>query len=355
MTIETKNMLALDIKIDDLAVHFGDNIALKDIHLDIKAGTFFTLLGPSGCGKTTLLRSIAGFNPATKGNIFFNNKNITSIPAWDRNIGFVFQNYALWPNKTIFDNISYGLKLRKFSTDEINKRAKDILDIVHLNNVQKKYPAELSGGMQQRVALARALVIDPPLLLLDEPLSNLDAKLRISLRKEIRQIQQELGITAIYVTHDQEEALDISNSIAVMSKGNIEQIGSAQEIYENPQSSFVANFIGNANFIEGKKISENEFQLKNQQVIHAKLSQPNNQDNPKYAFIRPENIQISAQEEPQSIKAEIIDKRYYGNRSQYNIRIYNDIIVTLESSAHFSTGETLWVLFKSFILFNDKP
>lgn len=137
MTIETKNMLALDIKIDDLAVHFGDNIALKDIHLDIKAGTFFTLLGPSGCGKTTLLRSIAGFNPATKGNIFFNNKNITSIPAWDRNIGFVFQNYALWPNKTIFDNISYGLKLRKFSTDEINKRAKDILDIVHLNNVQK--------------------------------------------------------------------------------------------------------------------------------------------------------------------------------------------------------------------------
>ncbi len=354
MAQKENNILALNIKVDDLAIHFGDNIALNNVNLDIKAGTFFTLLGPSGCGKTTLLRSIAGFTPATKGSIFFNDKNITSIPAWERNIGFVFQNYALWPNKTIFNNIAYGLKLRKFSKEEIKKRTEAILDIVHLKKVEKKYPSELSGGMQQRVALARALVINPPLLLLDEPLSNLDAKLRITLRKEIRQIQQKLGITAIYVTHDQEEALDISDSIAVMSKGRIEQVGGAREIYENPKSSFVANFIGNANFMEGKKISENQFQLKNQQIIHSQLYQPKQQENPQYAFVRPENIQIVSQKEAQSIKAIITDKRYYGNISHYNLCIYDDIFLTMESQSDFSVGETLWISFENLILFNDK-
>ncbi len=345
---------ALNIKVEDLAIHFGDNIALNDVSLNIEAGTFFTLLGPSGCGKTTLLRSIAGFTPATKGSIYFNGKNVTAIPAWERNIGFVFQNYALWPNKTIFDNVSYGLKLRKLPKEEVKERTTEILNAVHLKHVEKKYPSELSGGMQQRVALARALVINPPLLLLDEPLSNLDAKLRITLRKEIRQVQQELGITAIYVTHDQEEALDISDSIAVMSKGNIEQIGTAREIYENPKSSFVANFIGNANFVVGKQISENAFQLANQQIIYSKIDQAEDQEAPLYAFIRPENI-LAAQEGSHSTKALVTDKRYYGNITHYTICICDDVFLTMESTQDLSLGEELWVSFKNLILFKDKP
>ncbi len=354
MTITPKKINALNIKVEDFAIHFGDNIALNDISLNIEAGTFFTLLGPSGCGKTTLLRAIAGFTPATKGNIFFNDQNITAIPAWERNIGFVFQNYALWPNKTIFDNVAYGLKLRKLSKDEIYEQTTEILDAVHLKHVEKKYPSELSGGMQQRVALARALVINPPLLLLDEPLSNLDAKLRITLRKEIRQVQQELGITAIYVTHDQEEALDISDSIAVMSKGNIEQIGTAWEIYENPKSSFVANFIGNANFIEGKQISEHEFQLANRQIIYSQIAQPEGQDNPLYAFIRPENILLS-EEGLHVTKAHVTDKRYYGNITHYTICIGDDVNLTMENTHDLAVGQEIWIAFKNLILFNDKP
>ena len=228
---------SLDVKINNLKVQFNDFVALNNINVNIKAGEFFTLLGPSGCGKTTLLRSIAGFNKISNGNILIAGKNINILQPWERNLGFVFQNYALWPTMTVFENISYGLKVRKLPKDKIKSKVLDIMSLVKLEDYANAYPSALSGGMQQRTALARALVIDPPILLLDEPLSNLDAKLRIFLRNEIRQIQKRLSITTIYVTHDQEEALDISDTIAVMNKGEIIQVGYPSQIYKDPNSN----------------------------------------------------------------------------------------------------------------------
>ena len=252
---------SFDVKITNLKVQFDDFVALNNINVNIKAGEFFTLLGPSGCGKTTLLRSIAGFNKISNGNILIGGKNISILQPWERNLGFVFQNYALWPTMTVFENISYGLKVRKLPKDKIISKVLDIMRLVKLEDYANAYPSSLSGGMQQRTALARALVIDPPILLLDEPLSNLDAKLRILLRNEIRQIQKRLSITALYVTHDQEEALDISDTIAVMNEGEIIQVGYPRQIYKDPNSSFVADFLGKANFIKGKALSKNEFKI----------------------------------------------------------------------------------------------
>jgi iron(III) transport system ATP-binding protein len=230
---------------------FGTKTALDDVSLDIAPGEFFTLLGPSGCGKTTLLRAIAGFNDLSGGEILFDGKDVVSLEAWKRGIGFVFQNYALWPNKTVFENVAYGLHIRKASDATIRQKVAEVLAMVRLVDVEKRYPGEMSGGMQQRIAIARALVVDPPILLLDEPLSNLDAKLRVSLRRDIREIQKRLGLTAVYVTHDQEEALEISDRIAVMSHGRLEQVGTPEDIYERPERTFVADFVGAANLIKG--------------------------------------------------------------------------------------------------------
>ncbi|WP_427928000.1 ABC transporter ATP-binding protein [Agrobacterium cavarae] len=240
-----------EVVIDAVSKTFGNHAVLKDISLTIKPGEFFTLLGPSGCGKTTLLRAIAGFHPIDGGKILFNGQNVTSLAAWDRNIGFVFQNYALWPNQTVFDNVAYGLKLRKVSKGEVAERVRAALAQVELHGVEKRFPAEMSGGMQQRIALARALVINPPLLLMDEPMSNLDARLRVSLRHELRSLQKRLGLTAIYVTHDQEEALEMSDRIAVMQNGIVQQLADPETIYLRPANRFVAEFVGSASFLEG--------------------------------------------------------------------------------------------------------
>jgi iron(III) transport system ATP-binding protein len=239
------------ISIRHATKQFGTKKALDDVSLDIAPGEFFTLLGPSGCGKTTLLRAIAGFNDLTGGEILFDGRDVVSLEAWKRGIGFVFQNYALWPNKTVFENVAYGLRIRKESDATIKQKVAEVLAMVRLVDVEKRYPGEMSGGMQQRIAIARALVVDPPILLLDEPLSNLDAKLRVSLRRDIREIQKRLGLTAVYVTHDQEEALEISDRIAVMSQGRLEQVGTPEDIYERPECTFVADFIGAANLMKG--------------------------------------------------------------------------------------------------------
>ena len=229
-----------------------DFYAVKDTSLNIEPGSFVTLLGPSGCGKTTTLRMIAGFESPDEGEIYLGEQAINALTPNKRDTAMVFQSYALLPHYNVFDNVAYGLKLRKVPKDEIQKRVMKILDLVELTGMEGRMTNQLSGGQQQRVALARALVIEPSVLLFDEPLSNLDAKLRVSMRTEIRRIQQEVGITAIYVTHDQSEAMALSDNIIIMNKGVVAQMGSPQDIYYHPNSEFVADFIGEANFLKGR-------------------------------------------------------------------------------------------------------
>jgi len=239
----------MGVNIKDITKKYDDFVAVDRADLDIKRGEFFTLLGPSGCGKTTLLRMIAGFNEITSGDVIISGNKINDTPAHKRNIGMVFQNYAIFPHMSVFENVAYGLKARKVSKTEIKERVLNALDMVEMRDQATKEPSELSGGQQQRVALARAIVIHPEILLMDEPLSNLDAKLRVKMRSTIKKLQTSLNITTIYVTHDQEEALAVSDRIAVMYKGTVQQIGTPEEIYSFPANAFVANFIGTSNFI----------------------------------------------------------------------------------------------------------
>ncbi|HSG44071.1 MAG TPA: ABC transporter ATP-binding protein [Anaerolineales bacterium] len=251
------------LELTHIQKNFGSFVAVEDFNLTVNEAEFISFLGPSGCGKTTTLRMIAGFELPTSGTIKLNNNDLTFIPPNERNVGMVFQSYALFPNMTVAQNIGYGLKVRKEAKDVIAQRVDNMLELIHLERITQKtthgsgtveyrnrYPYQLSGGQQQRVALARALAIQPDILLLDEPLSALDAKIRVELRQEIRRIQQKLGITTIYVTHDQEEALSLSDRIVVMSQGKIEQIGNPFEIYNFPKTRFVANFVGSLNTAE---------------------------------------------------------------------------------------------------------
>ena len=243
------------IKLSGIDKTFPGVKALDNINLEISSGEFFTLLGPSGCGKTTLLRTIAGFYRQDRGQVSINEKVIDNIPAHLRDTGMVFQNYAVFPHMTVFENVAFGLRNRKVSPAEIKKRVAKSLEMARLSGYEGRTPDQLSGGQQQRVGLARAMVIEPQVLLMDEPLSNLDAKLRVEMREEIRDIQRELGITTVYVTHDQEEALVISDRIAVMDAGVIQQVGPAWEIYKQPVNTFVASFVGHMNFLEGEIVS----------------------------------------------------------------------------------------------------
>ncbi|MBH5320699.1 ABC transporter ATP-binding protein [Paenibacillus sp. GSMTC-2017] len=248
--------------------------AVADVNLTIKEGEFATLLGPSGCGKTTMLRMIAGFEEITEGTILFGEDPVNDLPPNKRDCTMVFQSYALFPHLNVFDNVAYGLKLKKMSKTEIASKVDEVLNVMNLGEHTFRMPNQLSGGQQQRVALARALVMEPSVLLFDEPLSNLDAKLRLLMRDEIRRIQKMIGITAIYVTHDQGEALSMSDKIIVMNKGHVEQIGTAQEIYQKPRTKFVADFIGTATFLEGTVISlqGDTFQVKTEASIFSTKS-----------------------------------------------------------------------------------
>ena len=238
-----------EVIIKNAVKRYGDFTALHGVSLNIEKGEFFTLLGPSGCGKTTLLRMIAGFNSIEGGDFYFGENRINDAPAHKRDIGMVFQNYAIFPHLTVEENVAYGLKARKVDKKEIDRRVKEALELVQIAPLATRKPSELSGGQQQRVALARAFVIEPSVLLMDEPLSNLDAKLRVQMRSIIKKLQRRLGITTIYVTHDQEEALAISDRIAVMNQGRVMQVGTPSEIYAKPENPFVAGFIGVSNFL----------------------------------------------------------------------------------------------------------
>jgi iron(III) transport system ATP-binding protein len=312
---------------------FGDVKAVDDIDLQVKDGELFFLLGPSGCGKTTTLRVIAGFYKPERGRVYFDDRLINDIPPYRRNVGMVFQNYALWPHMTAYDNVIYGLKVRKIPVSERVRRAREALDIVQMREFATRYPNQLSGGQQQRIALARAIVTEPDVLLLDEPLSNLDAKLRIETRHEIKRIQRELGTTSIYVTHDQEEALSMADNIAIMNEGRIAQIGSPRDIYSKPSNSFVAGFIGETNFIEGevRSIREEEglltIRVSSGDEVLAKVPYERFTVGQKVlCSVRPENIRLM--EIPPSLsggqayEAEILHMTYYGVIEHYVVRSF---------------------------------
>jgi iron(III) transport system ATP-binding protein len=246
------------IDIRNVNLSYGSNHVLKSINLSIQPGEFFAFLGPSGCGKTTLLRLIAGFNQADSGEVLLGGDNIARLPPWQRDVGMVFQSYALWPHMTVARNVAFGLEERRLPKAEIAAKVQAALSLVGLDGLADRYPSQLSGGQQQRVAVARTVVIEPKVLLLDEPLSNLDAKMRVQVRRELRELQQRLGLTTIFVTHDQEEANSICDRIAVMNDGIVQQVGTPMDLYERPVNLFVANFLGTANIVDGVISGEGE-------------------------------------------------------------------------------------------------
>lgn len=327
----------MHIDIDNVTKRFGSLEAVSHVMLSIQEGELFTLLGPSGCGKSTLLRLIAGFFRPDEGEIRFDGQRMNDVPPNERGIGMVFQNFALWPHMTAFENVAYGLKLRKVDRAAIADRVKIVFDNVRLAGLGDRYPGQLSGGQQQRVALARALVLNPKILLLDEPLSNLDAKVRVQVRQEIRKLQKELGITTLYVTHDQEEALTLSDRIAVFNQGKIFQIGPPKGLYERPANRFVADFIGINNLIEGTvtAVSAEDRQLRAKTAVgelSAVLDDRLHAGTPCILCIRPENATVNGDTGPEHnrMKGEITFAAYLGNALRYDVEVAPSVIFKVD-------------------------
>lgn len=307
------------LQLKNINKYFGKNHVIKNVNLNFEKGHFITFLGPSGCGKTTLLRMIAGFYEPDEGEILLNGKNIEKVPPYDRNTAMVFQEYALFPHMNVFDNVSYGLRVKKKSKDEIEKRVKQALALMQLEGMEKRFPNQMSGGQQQRVAVARALVMNPEVLLLDEPLSNLDAKLRENVRVELRQIQQKMGLSTIYVTHDQSEALSMSDAIVVLKDGIVHQVGTPQEIHFEPKTAFVADFIGTTNLISLKGESGNQVAYGGTVFTS---SNPVKEGSEYVASVRPESAGLSKNpvENQVNLKAHITNTMFLGEKVRYFLR-----------------------------------
>jgi ABC-type Fe3+/spermidine/putrescine transport system ATPase subunit len=309
----------MEIKIKKLAKKFNGVTALNDISLEVKEGEMLALLGSSGCGKTTLLRTIAGLIHQDCGEIFFNNIEVSDWPAQKRNAAMVFQNYALFPHMNVSENIAYGLRIRKTEKKEIDKKVAEVLEKVKLMGLGERKIQELSGGQKQRVALARSLVIEPDILLFDEPLSNLDEKLRVSMRQEIRRIQKDINITSLYVTHDQREALSIADRIVVMDRGEMRQIGTPDEIYYKPVNIFTADFMGHPNIINASILQETDKRYF--EILGKKIYTKNNGENIKI-LLRPEEIEISEK----GVDALILDVEPFGAVSRYKLKCKDYIV-----------------------------
>ena len=311
------------IEIKNINVSYGSNHVLKDINLNIKNKDFYTFLGPSGCGKTTLLRLIAGFEKSQSGELFIGGKEISNSNPWERDVGMVFQNYALWPHMTVYKNISFGLEEKKIKNSEIRKRVADVLDLVDLKDLSKRYPYQLSGGQQQRVALARTLVVKPKVLLLDEPLSNLDAKLRVQMRKELLDLHNKIDITTIFVTHDQEEANAMSSNLAIFNEGIVQQVGKPVDLYNNPANSFVANFLGTTNVIEGE-IKDLTFTSKKGLII----KNINKNAKGDSILLRPQNLYLENKNEKfEKFAGNVISKEFLGNIVRYIVNIKDHLLI----------------------------
>ena len=311
--------MSVNIKVKNAVKKYGENTVIPNLSVDIREGEFFTLLGPSGCGKTTLLRMIAGFNSIEGGDIFFNDKRINDLDPAKRNIGMVFQNYAIFPHLSVRDNVAFGLKQRKLDKATIREQTDKFMKLMHIDEYADRMPERLSGGQQQRVALARALVIQPDVLLMDEPLSNLDAKLRVEMRAVIKEIQHSVGITTVYVTHDQEEAMAVSDRIAVMNLGEIQQIGSPKTLYQRPANLFVSSFIGRTNILQGAlKMKDGRPCLEFEGGYCVPMDNVQEQyrhDAPVQISVRPEEFVISPDGE--GIRAVIDDSVFLGLNTHY--------------------------------------
>ena len=339
-------MKKAEVKFENITKKFNETVAVDNVSCIFEAGTLTTLLGPSGCGKTTSLRIIAGLERATSGKILVDNEDVTILPATDRDVSMVFQSYALFPHMSVIENVSYGLKMIKVNKEEYTEKALETLKLVNLDGYENRMPSELSGGQQQRVAVARAIVLKPKVLLFDEPLSNLDAKLRRQVREDIREIQQKLGVTTIYVTHDQEEALAISDKVIVMNKAVIAQQGSPKDLYNFPKNKFVANFIGDANDVSAEIINKqsNTYELK---LAEMSVKIENNQDlkDKVTLALRPEKIKIKRDNNNNCIHATIKNASFVGSSYQYilNSKIGNLYVVSGDTNDVFNVGEEVFL------------
>ena len=335
------------MKLDKINVSYdGKKNILEGLSLDIEKGELVSLLGPSGCGKTTTLRVVAGFVEATGGNFTLDGDDLTKTPVHKRNFGLVFQSYALFPHLSVYDNVAFGLKLRKVNKAEIDTRVKEVLEVCGLSELASRFPKQMSGGQRQRVALARALVIQPKLLLLDEPLSNLDAKLRINMRVEIKRLQKKLGITTLFVTHDQEECFSISDKVAVMNNGIIEQYDTPENIYNRPKTEFVARFIGFENFIKLEKTEGNKYKAENRDIFT--VESDNYLEN-CLGTIKPDDIIISNDENSQNaIKGTVQVRTFLGKAYQYEIETsLGKFVVNEQADKIYETGDTLTIALPS--------
>ncbi len=340
--------MSVGIKIRNAVKKYGDQTIIKDLNLDVKEGEFFTLLGPSGCGKTTLLRMIAGFNSIEGGDFYFNEDRINDLDPAKRNIGMVFQNYAIFPHLSVRKNVEFGLKNRKLGKEEIKEKADKFLKLMQIDKLADRMPERLSGGQQQRIALARALCIEPHVLLMDEPLSNLDAKLRIEMRTVIKEIQNHIGITTIYVTHDQEEAMAVSDRIAVMKNGVIQHIGTPKNIYQRPANSFVASFIGRSNTVEGKIVKKDGkcyLKLVNFEVEMKNILEKYQIDQDVLVSIRPEELLMS--DEETMLYAFIDDCVFLGLNTHYFMHFEdgNEVVSIQESviGENYKKGDKVYL------------
>ena len=336
-------METIGVHVDGVSKRFahrvkGEIYAARDVVLDVHPGEFLTLLGPSGCGKTTTLRMIAGFEQPDAGHIRFGGQDVTRVPANQRNIGFVFQNYALFPHLSIFDNVAYGLRVRGLTTDAIAKSVSEVLALVGLTGYEQQFSGQLSGGEQQRVALARAIVIRPRVLLFDEPLSNLDAKLRVQMRQEIRDLQRRLAITTIYVTHDQEEAMAVSDRIAVMNQGSVVQEGTAEDLYHRPATPFVAQFVGRVNLVAGRVLEiageTAKIAALGSVIIARSVASGLTPEDSVQLVLRPEAIVID-RDTPGSERgqATVVSRTFLGEKIEYTLRCDDETLQAVRYNA----------------------
>lgn len=353
-----------NVRIENVEKRFGDVRVLHQISLTVPSRSLVTLLGPSGCGKTTLLRIVAGLERSDGGIVAIHEKVVSDtahdihVPSAQRNVGMVFQSYALWPHKRIWENVAYPLRVRKIAEQELRDRAHQALALVQLEHLAERFPGELSGGQQQRVAIARAVVYEPELLLLDEPLSNLDAKLRAEMRFEIRELQQRCKLTTLYVTHDQEEAFVISDHICLMNGGRLEQMGSALELYEQPRSCFVADFVGTANTLSGEAHRDSSdgglrIQLAPGWGVVAQTSRSVEQGKTVSVLVRPEEIQLYESQRPEAVSGSVRSITYLGGSTEYAVTAPNATLLRVRApgSPRFHVGQDVYVgITKSIVL-----